>query len=278
MATNDNYMAVGLRRVFVAKRNTTSGVMEIPAGTPAGTAYYGVRAQGALGLTPTPAAPNRVPVNGDDLLQHTFSLPPRESFTGELRVSKTDFEVIALLTGVKVFGSGDIRKVAVGTDKQGSEDDVVIWGYREAAVGDDELTTYGNRRWELVYFPNCRVNLRGNPWQDATAAEITYDIIANLSRVDEAGVTLTEAVHGCTRAPCIMVHTTNKPWIDVFEGDGSETDFTLSQAAYVDSDSIQVWIDGVSTAFSETNGVVTPTGGVADGETLVIEYEWDDSV
>jgi hypothetical protein len=46
----------------------------------------------------------------------------------------------------------------------------------------------------------------------------------------------------------------------------------------VDSDSIQVWIDGVSTAFSETNGVVTPTSGVADGETLVIEYEWDDSV
>lgn len=274
---NEIYMAVGLRRVFVAKRDTTSGIMEVPVGTAAGTAYYGLRAQGALGLTPTPAAPNRVPVMGDDLLQHTFNLAPRENLTGELRLSKNDFDVIAMLTGVTVFGSGDIKKVAIGTDNQGDEDDIVVWGYREAALGDDDLTTYGNKRWELIYFPNCRLSLRGNPWQDQQASEITWDMLANHSRVDELGATLVAGTHGCTKAPCILAHFTYKPWIDVFTGDGSETDFTITQASDVVSATVQCYVNGVSVAFTETSGVVTPTVTPSDGDDIVIEYEWDDS-
>ena len=277
MAVNDVLMSVGLRRVYVAKRDSADGTIEVPAGTAAGTAYAGLRVQGALGLTPTPAAPTRVQVLGDDRLQHTFQLPPRETLTGELRVSKQDFTVIALLTSVKVFGSDELRKIAIGSDKEGFEDDVVVWGYRESAVGDDESVAYGSKRWQMVYFPNCRVSMRGNPWQDQTASEVTWDIIANLSRVDNVGTSLSEATHGCTRAPCFLTHNTLKPWLDAFVGDGAETDFTLSQAAYVDSDSIHVFVNGVEVTFTEADGVVTPTVMPADEAKVIVEYEWDES-
>jgi len=267
---------IGLRQVRVALRDT-DGTVKISGSPAVGTAYSGIQISGALALSVAVPDPQRVVARGDDRPYHTFQLPPTENPTGELRVSKTNLDAIALLTSTEEFGSAAVRRMGFATDKQGDEETLFVWGCREAIDSDEDSSTFGDRRWQTYMFLSCKAAIRPATMEDAAVGEFSYTLAANPSTVDEFGVTFTTATNGFTKAPILMVVTKYKFMIDAFEGDGLETDFTLSKGASLQTDSfIQVYIDGVVAAYTNTAGVLTFGSAPADGAKIIVEYDYLD--
>lgn len=276
MARNVVSTGIGLRRVQVFKRDT-DGLPYVPDTVSAGEAWAGVRISGALALTLNTPDPQRVTARGDDLAYHTFVLPPTELPTGELRVSKTNLEALALLTSTKMWSSSYVRQVGLATDKQGNEDPVIIWGSQQGVDSEEGSETFGQTLWRTYIILNALPTARPGSQEDSAISEFAYSITANMSTVDQLGQTFTIDTNGFTKAPYLEVVTIDKFWMDVFKGDGNETQFTLTQAAYVsDNDPIMVAVDGTLTSFSESNGVITISPAPSDGAKIVVVYTYSD--
>lgn len=281
MAVNDRMVAVGLREVHIGKRGS-DGTMEVPTATGKATAYSGVQVYKSRAFTITPAAAQRINAGGDDRIYHTFQEAPNELPTGELRTSINDFLTLAMITSVSEFGSPDNRKeIMVATDKIGEEDQLIIWGTRKAAGAEPGLASYGSRAWETYIVLAAYAHARPSPMEIFTVGETVYDIACNMSSVDEYGRTMTEAIHGCTEAAFVIVHTDHKFWMDVALGNGAATSMTLtkgSQTIYNTATSpIKLFIDGV-----EQSGHTCTSAGVlsfgstpADNANIVVCYEWN---
>lgn len=267
---------IGLRHVRVAVRDA-DGTPQVPTGTAAGTAYPGLRISGAQALTVTIPEPQRVTARGDDRTYHTFQLAPTDSPSGELRVSKLDTAVIALLSSTKEWGQSPVRKSGVATDKQGLESAVFMWGSRQAIDSDEDSAYFGRQVWQTYLFLNALVAIRPAAMEDQAVGEVTYSIAANDSTVDEFGTQFSEATNGFTRCPFLIFMTDGQYMIDTFVGDNSETEFTLSQTPMTDA-IVTVAVDGVvktvTSDYTITDGVVTLLVTPATGAKIVVEYEY----
>lgn len=266
---------IGLRNVRVAERDD-DGAIKVPAATAVGTAYRGLKVSGAVALTVAIPDPQRVPARGDDRTYYTFQLPPTESPTGELRVTKSDFDVIALLTGTLRFGSPPIRKVGLGTDKQGEEPAVVLWGSRQAIDSEEGSAAFGTQIWQTYVFLNAVCAVKPATMEDAAIGEITYSVVGNDATVDEFGSALTIAEHGFTKAPFIMVTSRYKYMLEAFLGDGAQTQFTLSETPHA-SGTMLVAVEGViqaAAAYGVTDKVITLAVPPGVSEKVIVEYEY----
>jgi hypothetical protein len=277
---NEISTGIGLRHVRVALRDTDS-IIALPSGWAHNAVYNGLQVGGALALTVTIPDPNRVQAQGDDRAYHTFNLPPTETPTGELRVSKTAMDVIALLTGTKVFGASPVRKIGLATDQQGLEPAIVLWGSRQAIDSDGDSAYFGNQIWQTYIFLNALAAPKPAAMEDQNVGEVTYAVSANDSAVDEQGVSFAVLTHGFTKAPYVMITTLGKFMLDAFTGDGSTADFTLSQATLHSGGQVVVAVNGVvktvTTHYTVSGNVITFTGGniPAHESKVIVEYEYD---
>ncbi|MFA5222211.1 MAG: hypothetical protein WC391_07990 [Methanoregula sp.] len=251
----------------------------VEPGTVIGVAYNGLQIGGALALSVTIPAPNRVIARGDDRAYHTFQLPPTEKPTGELRVSKTAMNVIAMLTGVNIFGTSPVRKIGVGTDKAGEEPAVIMWGSRQAIDSDENSLLFGQQIWQTYIFLNALATPAPAAMEDQAVGELTYSVAANDSGVDELGLAFTSLVHGFTKAPYIMVTTVGKYMLDAFIGDNIEDTFTLSQATLHSGSPVEVYVNGVAKTspgdYTVSGNVVTFGAPPAAAAKIMVEYEYD---
>lgn len=267
--------AIGLRKVRAFLRDTDS-LPEIPAGTAIGTAWEGHVLDGALALSPTIPEPNRVAARGDDRIYHTFSLPPTEGVTGELRLSKLHMAFAAAMAGTKVFGSPPTRKIGLSTEKVGLEKTLIMYGSRQGIDSETGSAYFGQQCWVTYLFLNSTAVLRPPTMEDQAIGESTYAVTANDSTVDELGAAFTEDLNGFTQTPFMVVVSQDQFHLDAFLGDNSETEFTLSHTPTATSQTI-VSVDGVvaDSGWSETGGVVTFGSAPADGAKIVVEYEYE---
>ena len=279
MAINEKATSIGLRQVYVGLRDT-DGMMEIPDGTAVGTAYPGVRALKARALTITPAEPQRISASGDDGVYYTFQEAPDDVPSGELRTQISDISLIALMTTVNDFGSGEYHEVLIGTDKVGQEQSVIVWGSRKAVDTDAGQTHYGNTIWETYFLLNVIAAARPSGAERSTVGEFVWSLAANNSAVDRFGRTLTQAIHGCTEAPFAIIHTRHPFFMDFFLGDAAETEFTLTKGADVIHDQataspIRCFVDGTEVTVSVSAlGVATVSPTPADGSKIAVSYEY----
>jgi len=273
MADRDITTGIGLRHVRVAQRDS-DGTIKVPTGQATATAYAGRQISGANALTITIPEPQRVPARGDDRVYKTFLLPPTEGVTGELRTSKSDFPVIELLEGTSIYGSGDVRKVGRATDKQGEEQDIIIWGMREAINSDPDSANFGETCWVTYILLCAKATVLPPTMEQDAVGETRYIITANDTTVDECGVTFTEALNGFTKAPYIEIHTQNKFWMEAWKGDGTETVFNMTKTPV--SGSVYVWVDGEPTSVTvdEANKTITFASPPSDGAKIIAEYEY----
>jgi len=269
---------VGLRHVRVALRDT-DGTIKVPSGTTPGVAYAGLQIQGAEALTISVPDPQRVTARGDDRPYYTFQLPPTDMPSGELRVSKTDKDVIALLTDTKVFGSAPFKKIGVATNKQGEEPIIMLWGYREAIDSNDDSAYFGTRVWDTYILLDCEAALRPASMEDSAIGEFSYAISGNDASVDEFGTSFTEAIHGFTKCPYLVVTSPYKFWMDAFLMDGIETELTLSKTPVASGSVINVAVNGVvaleTTDWAYAAGVITLVAAGDDGDKVIVEYDYD---
>ena len=276
---NEESTGVGLRHVRVALRDT-DGTIKVPSGTPHNEAYPGLWISGALGLTIAVPEAQRITARGDDRAYYTFILPPTEVPTGQLRVSKTNIDVVALLTGTKNFGSGTMEKIAFATDEQGDEPEIVLWGMQRGIDSEPGSTTFGQKVWRTYILLNALATVQPSPMEDSTVGEFVYSLVANDATVDENGHTFTAADEGFTAASFIMVVSLGKYMLDAFEGDGVHRSFILSQTPRSGA-IIIVTEDGVeatvTTDYTVTAGVLTFLAGniPTDEAKIMVEYEYD---
>jgi hypothetical protein len=275
VAVHNQSTGIGLRQVHVAQRDddATIKVLGSPA---AGVAYPGVRVNKARALTITPAEPQRIAARGDDVTYYTFQESPTESPTGELRTQQSDIDVIELITGVKDFGSGEAGMVPLSTDRLGAEDPIMIWGTRKAI---DDVT--GTRAWETYIILNATATARPQGFEVDTIGEFTWNIVANSSDYDQFGRLFTVATHGCAEAAYILVKTRYKFALEAFEGDGTQTTFTLANGANtihnVSTSPLLYFVNGVQVPGSCSElGVVTLETPPADGAKVIVQYEYED--
>lgn len=275
---SDNYKqtsSVGLQHVRVALRDT-DGTIELPSGQAVATAYNGLHVSGAQALSVEVPEPQRVPVAGDDRVYYTFQLPPDEAVTGELRTTKENTEVHALVTGTNQWGSDPIRKVGFATDVQGDEPPLFMWGRRRAVDARPGSANFGQKCWEMWVFLNALATPRPSAAERGNVGEMVYAVVANDSNTDEHGESFTVATHGFTAAPFIKIITQGKPMLDAWEGDGAETEFNLSQSSGpLSGTTPEVYVDGARD-FSATvaSGVVTFGSAPSNGAKIICLYEY----
>jgi len=277
MAVNERTSGIGLRHVRVGLRDT-DGVLAVPSGTAIGTAYSGRRAEGANALTIAVPDPVKVPVTGDDRVYYTWVLPPTENSAGELRVSVNDTQMIALVSGTKQFGSTPRRKVGFGTNNQGDEPELCIWGCRQVIEADESEATYGTKKWETYYILNGIAFIKPSSMEYQQVQNDVYAIQANDATVSEMGTAFTDVLNGFTKAEFLKIVTTKKYMLDAFEGDAAQVTFTLSQTPY-ESGIFNITLDGVvqseTTHWTRVTNVVTMLIAPGLAAKLIVEYEYE---
>jgi len=276
MSENEITSGIGLRHVRVALRDD-DGAIEVPSDTAVGEAYAGLQVSGARALTIAVPDPNRVEVVGDDRIYYTWQLPPTSNPTGELRVTKVNHPVIAMLTGTKQWGSPNRRKIGWATDQQGLEPSIILWGSRQVIEADEVLSAFGQKRWETYIFLNAVATPRPPTIEYQAVGEMTYSIVANDSTVDELGVSFTDETNGFTKAAFVRVVTDGRFMLDAFVGNGTEKTFELSQTPTDDS-LFDVAIDGVvkyeTTHWTVAGNEITFVAAPSNGAKIIVEYEY----
>jgi hypothetical protein len=267
---------IGLRHVRLAVRDA-DGTIEVPAGQTIDEAYAGVQIEGALALTLTVPDPQRVTARGDDRAYYTFQLPPTDLPSGELRVSKTNMAAVALLSGTKEFGSPPVRKVGFATDKQGDEPAIVMWGSRRGIDSETGSAYFGQQIWQTYVLLNALATVRPAAMEDAGVGEFTYALVSNDASADEFGTIFTEAVHGFTTGPFVMVITVDKFFLDAFVGDGAQVTFDLTSTPSANDLNI-VAVNGVVKAdpadYSISGNTITFTAAPAADAKIIAEYTY----
>ena len=277
MSVNERTSGIGLRHVRVGLRDT-DGVLAVPSGTAIGTAYSGRRAEGANALTIAVPDPVKVPVTGDDRVYYTWVLPPTENSAGELRVSVNDTQMIALVSGTLQFGSTPRRKVGFGTNNQGDEPELCIWGCRQVIEADEDEATYGTKKWETYYILNGIAFIKPSSMEYQQVQNDVYAIQANDATVSEMGTAFTEVLNGFTKAEFLKIVTTKKYMLDAFLGDAAEVAFVLSQTPY-EAGIFNITLEGAvqteTTHWTRVTDTVTMVAAPGSGEKLIVEYEYE---
>ncbi len=267
---------IGLRHVRVGPR-ASAGTMAMPDDHVVGTCYPGIQLSGAATLTLTPPEPERVQARGDDRVYHTFHMPPTEGWTGELTCSKRDIQAVALITDVLAWGEDALfHGVAMGTDKEGLEPDLIMWAQRKGADTDPASDTYGQEVWEAYEILCCKATPMPPSQEQSAVGEMRYAVTMQQVATRIVGEEFTELDHGCTKATIFpVVARPGKIFYDFDEGDAATDDFVLTHTPTSATD-IKVYVDGVDEPAGWTLDVATKTvtfiAAPADGATLAFMY------
>jgi hypothetical protein len=273
---NEVVTGIGVRDVRAFLRDI-DGMPKFPATATPGVMYDGMKFGGATALNITVPEANMVQVRGDDRVFHTFQLPPTESPSGELRVSKTDMSILAALAGINVVGSPPQRRVGVATDRQGLEPATILFGQQMAVDSDDTSTYVGQQVWKTYMLLNAIETPAPSGMEDQTPTEDTYNVTCNDAAMDEMGVAFTVAVHGYTKAPYQIITTLGRFGLNVTEATSGQTDFTLTQENLHADSPVIVSVNGTilgSASVSVAGNVVT-IPACTEGDKVVIEFEYD---
>lgn len=272
---------IGLRHVRIGPRDADTGIMAMPDDHVVGTTYPGIQLSGAATLTLTPPEPERVPARGDDAVYWTFHLPPTEGWTAELTCSKLDLPAIALITGVVQWGEAALFEgLAMGTDREGLETDLVLWGQRKGVDTDPDSATYGAEVWEAWEVLCCKMTPLPPSKEQSTVGESRYSITMQKVSRRIVGEEFTNVDHGCTKAVLFpVIAKTGKLFYDFDVGNAVQKEFVLTHTPTGATD-IYVYQDGTEEPAGWSLDVGTKTvtfvAAPADTEPLCFMYTTDD--
>ena len=272
---------IGLRHIRVGLRNAEDGIMTLESGHVVGAVWPGIQLSGASTLTLTPPEPERVTARGDDRVYHTFHLPPTEGWTGELVCSKLDLPAVELITGVIQWGEAALFEgLAMGTDKEGNEPDLIIWGQRKAVDTEPGSGTFGAEVWEVFEICSAKVTPMPPNKEQSAVGETRYAVTLQQVSKRITGETFTVVDHGCTKAVLFpVISKPGKAFYDFDEGDAVETAYVLTHTPTSATD-IYVYVAGVEEpagwSLDTATKTVTFVAAPDDGDAICFMYCTDD--
>ena len=273
MSINTQHRAVGFRHCRIYKLDADGYLFADSATTP----YEGSELSGPKTLEVTKAESRQISHTGADRVLATDVLPPMESVTAVITASGSDFAIEALLSGVNVVEHGEIKLLGQATDKQGSEPQFAILGFRQSL---DNAT--GVRRWDMIWLPMCRIIPSGHSMND-NPDEKTYNVYPTVVKKYPYGSAFAVATEGFTEAQYIDALAEYKPHALTFLGNNTATVFTLptdKQAASTDKMAVYHLVASTGVITDVTSTVTLATDDVtfdtapATGDSIFVVYEY----
>jgi hypothetical protein len=245
-------------------------------GAPAATstaAYAGIDVGGIHDMTVNDPEPRLISHYGDDHVFQLDSLPPTETLTGELVVSKVNDTLDEALTGNKSFTAGEWNLIGVNTDLKGLENNVGALVYQQSRDTDPSSSLFGTRTWSFKIMPVVNLIPREEGMSETPTA-FHYTMRPAFVAKHLWGVAFTTAVEGFKSAQLIRGHSQYKPRVVAFKADGSTTTFTLGQTA-VSTSKITVYdyTAGTTAAVTATTTSVVFTTAPTTDHIIVATFE-----
>jgi len=277
MASSGNQLPVGLRYV-TAYSLLASGLPQ--AGAVPATAYQGVEFEGPKAFSLNVPEARKITHVGEDRPLAIDYLPPTDAMDGELQVSPSEFNVVALLGATVMATAAEKTFVPMATSKQGFEPQIGLLMYQQSLD-----VTLGTRTWRSFIIPSARcVYMPAGMGQDAQ--DTRYKVAPAVVTKHIWGTSLATGTEGATSMQIAEIHTTARPnivaWLSA--GGGGTTTFTFPTAKpnlfATRPNSIVVWSDGVLYAIGGGAGQVQPSatelvfGTALVSKTVVCFYEW----
>ena len=218
--------AVGLRDFQIFALDAT--------GAPAATttaAYAGLDVSGVHDMTINDPESRLISHYGDDHVFQLDSLPPTETLTGNLVVSKVNDTLDEALSGNKSFTAGaEWKMIGVNTDLKGLENNVGAIVYQQSRDTDPSSANFGQRTWNFKVMPVVQLLSREDGMSETPTAH-NYTMRPSFVTKHLWGVTFTTTTEGFTQAQMLRGHSQYKPRVVAFKADGTTTTFALNQTA-----------------------------------------------
>jgi len=266
----------GLRHVRVWQLDANG----YPSGDQSGTlGYSGVRLTGVKAFNITPPDVTVVTHKGDDVVFGQDSLPPGSLETATLTTGKTNLSIDAILGGTNVVTMGEIVYGAMGTDQQGSEPQVMVYGWRQALDFDPASATYGRRQYITTIYPNAVVVPKGGQMAEEAVDENEYSVTPTVVKKTPWGVTFTTAIHNYTQSVRLRLTSDNPLAIERFDGQGAGTAEFQLEFTPISAAKTTVYVNGVEATVSsvDTSGkTFTLSSAPAASAVVVAIYETTD--
>jgi len=198
--------------------------------------YSGLVFQSARSFTPNFGDAIRIPNVGDMRVRDTLILPTRDAATADLVVGYTVQDIDSQLTGVnKIRTVGESPMVHLGTDKQGSEPDIMLICMQ---LGHDDAKLV---RWHYYLVPRARANPKIAPFNE-NAWEKVYPMVLSPSPRLFWGEMLTLENDGCTEVTASEGVSEGKINFTTWMADGIETEFPFDDdKPSISVDKVVVW-------------------------------------
>ena len=246
-ATSGNQFPVGLK-YGSAFALTSNG---IPSATNA-TVYEGLQFVGANAFNLTASEPRKVDHPGDDRLLATDYLPPIDSATATIEVSRYDLTLNAFLCNVSTFAEADQTMMPWLTNEQGNEPTVGLFLYQQSLNASSKA-----RNWRYFVIPAARC-IPQPAGMTGDQTNVIYNVTINPTTKTLWGVTLTDGTNGATEAGIIEGHSEYQPWIAAWRGDAATTAFLFSANKQARSTAkISVWTVTDAGVVTEVTGTAT---------------------
>lgn len=257
-ATSGNQYPVGLRFGAAFALTSQTGVA-VPAATSATVPYSGLQFYGANAFNLEYPSPRNIVHPGDDRVMASDFLPPIESITATIEVSRYDMTLNAMLCGVSTFTEADFKMMPWGTDGQGDEPTVALFLYHQSLNAASKV-----RNWRYYVIPACRcIPKPAGMSPDQTM--VTYDVVINPSTTTLWGVALTNATNGALEHGIMEGHSENQPWLAAWIGAGAsaEATFAATKQAY-SATKISAWATVLAGTTTEITTGLATTGVTSD--------------
>jgi hypothetical protein len=185
--------------------------------------YEGLEVDGPRTFDLTPAEGSYLVNIGNGRLRDTIYRAPREASRAELRVGYAQLDVVAALSGVKVYEVAEAKVVGRLTNLQGSEPDTALLLTQK---GHDEN---GLTRYLSYIIPKGKCIPIDSPLNE-NPLEIRYTVTISNSKKEVWGESYTVLKHGFTENGYLDFITEHCPKIVAWLGNGYDENFTFPTA------------------------------------------------
>lgn len=260
----NNYAAIG----FYDANNEfiIGGTRTAPsAGNQDGSSF--TRVYGVQSASPTVPEPDTVVIEGDDGVvdEIDFDSIGSRSFTVDMAIQ--DFTLATEIDGTETEEMLGGQTMPLDTGEVSTRQAAVILQSR----GTNEAT--GEPVWSGTFIPRASLKFLGRvAFEGRTAGAYRFQVTPKRASHKVWGVTLSASTDGATRERQRPFAFPYPVWIDVFTGDGAETDFNLTHTPAA-LNRINAYVDRVAvTVDSLASNVITMASAPGNGRQLIVPY------
>lgn len=230
----------------------------------------GVRVLGIQTASPTVGQPEAIQVTGDDGLLGELDFDSVESRQFLLNVGVQDLDLAASLNNVNTFNAAGGTLMTLDTDEVDDRNACLILQSKA------ENTTTGGSAWTGVFAITGTTKYLGREtFEGRTAGAFRFSFTPKRGQYLPWGVTLSNSVQGSERARYLPYSVEYPFHVQVFTGDGVETEFNLKHDPVALS-SIAAWQDRVSLSISSLSGnTITFASAPTNNRPVIVLYQFD---